>query len=52
MDGLRPGEIVLLHEGRRNAVGERINVQAMRLLLAALSERRWQAIVPADARWR
>ena len=50
--GLRPGGIVLLHEGRQNAAGERINVEALRLLLDELAERRWQAIVPDDSRLR
>lgn len=47
--GLRPGGIVLLHEGRRSAAGERINVAAMRLLLAALAARGWRATIPSDS---
>jgi peptidoglycan/xylan/chitin deacetylase (PgdA/CDA1 family) len=50
--GLQPCGIILLHEGRRNAVGEPVGVQAVRMLLAVLSQRCWRAIVPDDARLR
>ncbi len=43
---LRPGGVALLHEGRRNSVGDAINVQAMQLLLDALRERGWRAVLP------
>lgn len=44
---LRPGGIVLLHEGRRNAANEAINVQALHLLLDELQNRRWRAVLPS-----
>ncbi len=50
--GLQPGDIILLHEGRRNGSGERINVRTIDLILAALAERRWRAVIPEDARLR
>ena len=50
--GLRPGAIILLHEGRRGPGGEAVNVQSAKQLLAALAERRWRAVVPDPARWR
>ena len=43
---LRPGGVVLLHEGRRNRRGEAINVQAMELLLPALRARDYRASLP------
>lgn len=49
---LRPGGIILLHEGRRGRGGERVNVQAARTLLEVLSARNWRAVIPADARLR
>ena len=49
---LRPGGVVLLHEGRRGPSGERVNVRAMELLLAALAERGWRGIVPDETRLR
>ena len=48
--GLRPGGIVLLHEGLRGAAGERVNVQAMRALLNALAARGWRGVVPDETR--
>lgn len=48
---LRPGGIVLLHEGRRGPAGERINVQAMEFLLAALAERGWRGVVPGETQF-
>ncbi len=52
LHGLQPGGIVLLHEGRQNAADQRINVQAMQMLLTVLAERGWRAIVPDDSRLR
>jgi peptidoglycan/xylan/chitin deacetylase (PgdA/CDA1 family) len=49
---LRPGGIALLHEGRRSPAGDPLNVRALELLLAALAERGWRAIIPDDARLR
>ena len=49
---LQPGGIVLLHEGRRGAAGERVNVQAMERLLAALAERGWRGVVPGEERMK
>ena len=49
---LCPGGIALLHEGRRGPSGERVNVRAMELLLAALSERGWRGVVPDETRLR
>lgn len=50
--GLRPGAIVLLHEGFRGPRGEQINVRGLELVLAGLAERGYAAVVPkfADAR--
>ena len=50
--GLRPGAIILLHEGRRGPGGEAVNVRAMEGLLAVLAARRWHLVVPEEARWR
>ena len=47
LSNLRPGGIVLLHEGRRGPTGEAVNVQALRLLLAELRARRWRAVLPS-----
>ena len=52
LDGLRPGAIILLHEGRRGPGGEAVNVRSLALLLAALRERRWRAVLPDERRWR
>ena len=52
LDGLRPGALRLLHEGRRGPDGEAVNVQAAGLLLAALAQRRWRAVLPEERRWR
>ena len=52
LDGLRPGAIILLHEGRRGPGGEPVNVQAVGLMLAALAQREWQAVLPDERRWR
>ena len=46
LSDLRPGGIVLLHEGRRNRQGEAINLQAMQLLLPALQSQGYRAILP------
>ncbi len=48
MATLRPGGIVLLHEGRRGPEGEAVNVHALELLLAELTARGWRAVVPPD----
>ena len=47
---LQPGGIVLLHEGRRGPAGERVNVQAVERLLAALALRGWRGVVPDESR--
>lgn len=52
LDGLRPGAIILLHEGRRAPDGEAVNIRSTELLLIALTERRWRGIVPDESRWR
>ncbi len=52
MRGLRPGGIVLLHEGHRNSAGERVSVETIELLLTTLSERGWRAVVPGEAQLR
>lgn len=44
---LRPGGIVLLHEGKRGPTGDPLNVRVLKKLLAALRERGWQPVVPA-----
>lgn len=46
---LRSGGIVLLHEGRRNAAGEAVNVRALELLLPAIRRRGWRAVIPVQA---
>ena len=51
-EGLRPGAIILLHEGRRGRDGGAVNVRATELLLATLAERRWQGVVPDVAELR
>ena len=48
--GLRPGAIILLHEGRRGPAGEALNVRAIAGLLTALNQRGWRAVIPADER--
>ena len=52
LDGLRPGAIILLHEGRRGPDGAAVNVRSTGLLLASLTEQRWQAVVPDERLWR
>ncbi len=52
LDGLRPGAIILLHEGRRGPDGAAVNVRAVERLLAALADRRWRAVVPPEHRLR
>ncbi len=52
LDGLRPGAIILLHEGRRGPDGAAVNVRSMELLLAELTARCWQAVIPDETRWR
>ena len=47
---LRPGGIALLHEGRRNAAGDALNVRPLEMILAALGERGWRAVVPDETR--
>ena len=49
---LRPGGIALLHEGRRGAAGDALNVRPLEGLLAALAGRDWRAVVPDEARLR
>ena len=47
---LRPGGIALLHEGRRDATGDALNVRPLERLLAVLAQRDWRAVVPQEAR--
>ena len=49
---LRPGGVVLLHEGRCGPAGERVNVRAMELLLAALEQCGWRATIPDEGQLR
>ena len=49
---LRPGAIVLLHEGRIGADGERSNVELLKILLDELRERGYRAILPDAASLR
>ena len=49
---LRPGGIVLLHEGRRGPAGQPVNVQALSLLLDALAARGWRGVIPSEMRCR
>ena len=49
---LRPGGIALLHEGRRGAAGERLNLRPMERLLEELAGRGWRAVVPGAERLR
>ena len=51
LDGLRPGAIILLHEGRRGPDGAAVNVRSAELLLVALAKREWQAVLPDARRW-
>lgn len=46
---LRPGGIALLHEGRRKPKGDAPNVRTLGLLLAALREHGWRAVLPPEA---
>ena len=50
--GLRPGGIILLHEGRRGRDGERVNVRTAKALLEVLSDRNWRSVIPAEAQLR
>ena len=52
LDGLRPGAIILLHEGRRAPDGDAVNVRSMELLLKTLADRRWRAVLPDPSQWR
>ena len=52
LDGLRPGAIILLHEGRRGPDGEAVNVRSAGLLLTALAQRRWRVVRPEERHWR
>ena len=47
--GLRPGGIILLHEGRQGRAGERVNVEAAKTLLNKLAARNWRVVIPDDA---
>jgi peptidoglycan/xylan/chitin deacetylase (PgdA/CDA1 family) len=49
---LRPGAIVLLHEGRVSARGEAPNVRGLKLLLDALEERNFRTVLPSEDRLR
>ncbi len=44
--GVRPGAILLLHEGHRGPRGERPNVQGLELVLAGLAARGYAAVIP------
>ena len=50
--GLRPGAIVLLHEGRVGRNGEPLNVRGLQLLLEGLSQRGWRCVLPNDEQLR
>jgi peptidoglycan/xylan/chitin deacetylase (PgdA/CDA1 family) len=45
---LRPGAIVLLHEGRFGPKGEALNARALKLLLAEIAQRGWRCVLPAE----
>jgi peptidoglycan/xylan/chitin deacetylase (PgdA/CDA1 family) len=49
---LRPGGIVLLHEGRRGAGGEAVNVRSLELLLRDLAVRGWRCVLPREEQLR
>lgn len=44
--GVRPGAILLLHEGFRGPRGERLNVRGLERVLTGLAERGYAAIIP------
>lgn len=44
--GVRPGAILLLHEGFRGPRGERLNVRGLGLVLAGLAARGYAAVLP------
>ncbi len=49
---VRPGAVVLLHEGVRGRGGEPLNAIGLKLLLQALSERGYAAVLPREDQWR
>lgn len=44
---VRPGTVILLHEGRRDASGRAINVMVLERLLGRLAERGYACIIPS-----
>jgi peptidoglycan/xylan/chitin deacetylase (PgdA/CDA1 family) len=50
--GLRPGGIVLLHEGHRGAGDEAINVRSLEMLLRDLAVRGWRCVLPREDQLR
>ena len=49
---LRPGAIVLLHEGRVDRSGHPLNAAVLALLLEELGRRRWRCVLPAAEQLR
>jgi peptidoglycan/xylan/chitin deacetylase (PgdA/CDA1 family) len=49
---LRPGAIVLLHEGRVGPRGEALNVRGLELLLQEVGRRGWRCVVPSEEQLR
>lgn len=49
---VRPGAILLLHEGRRGTDGEPLNILGLELLLSALRERGYAAVIPRPEQLR
>jgi peptidoglycan/xylan/chitin deacetylase (PgdA/CDA1 family) len=45
--GLRPGVVVLIHEGRKAKDGQRLAPQLLAVLLQELRERGWVTVLPA-----
>jgi peptidoglycan/xylan/chitin deacetylase (PgdA/CDA1 family) len=49
---LRPGAIVLLHEGRVGRNGEALNARGLQMLLEELGRRGWRCVLPDDGQMR
>lgn len=52
MRDVQPGAIILLHEGKRGARGERLNVELITLLLARLEAEGYHCVIPSPDRLR
>jgi peptidoglycan/xylan/chitin deacetylase (PgdA/CDA1 family) len=52
MATLRPGGIVLMHEGRRARDGSRLAPEVLRRLLTEWKGLGWKTVVPAPEKWR